>query len=226
MFTHKRYGRLKELYGWDLQDIVQQAIVGTLENRRWPHSDSQAGETGPNVSLFLFLCNVIRNDVAHHRKIERRKSRTEVRDLSERNELENLPDPNNGFTGTEATSVARGLYPFAEGEQELIDLIDAVAIFGCSKREDLADLLGVSPQEITKRQKRLRSLYHELSERIHKAAIDDQELTKVVDRLLNTPDSGPKEIAEQLGLSMRQMYGTLKRLRRRLTTMEEESIDG
>jgi CRP-like cAMP-binding protein len=257
MFTHKRYGWLKELSGWDLQDIVQQAIIDTLDGKwRWPPKDSQTA-VAQNLSLFLFLCNVIRNDVSHLREMERRKSRKEVHELdlhlerplleesevsdkdllerraaflsnqnSESNELENLPGPNNGFASAEATSVARVLYPLAEGEQELIDLIDAVAIFGCRKREDLADLLAVSPQEITKRQKRLRSLYHELSERIHEAAVDDQELTKVVDLLPHAPDSRPKEIAEQLGLSARQMYGILKRLRRQLTTMEEEAING
>lgn len=52
--------------------------------------------------------------------------------------------------------MARGLYPLAQGEQQLIDLIDAVAICGCRKREDIADLLQVSPEEVTNRQKKLK----------------------------------------------------------------------
>lgn len=73
-----------------------------------------------------------------------------------RNEFENLPDPNDGFASAEAASVARSLYPLTQGEQELKDVIDAVAVFGCRKREDIADLLSTSPEEITKRQKKLK----------------------------------------------------------------------
>jgi hypothetical protein len=71
-------------------------------------------------------------------------------------ELEKLPDPTDGFASAEAASVARSLYPLTDGEQELKDVIDAVAVFGCRKREDIADLLSTSPEEITKRQKKLK----------------------------------------------------------------------
>jgi DNA-directed RNA polymerase specialized sigma24 family protein len=151
IFTHKRYGWLKELAGWDLQDIVQQAIIETIEGkRRWPPRNSETGEPDSNVNLFLFLCNVIRSDVSHLLEKERRESRTEVHEIDL--DLERLLE---------------------ESDAPDKDLQKRRAAF----------LSNQSSESM--------ALYHELSERIHKAMADDQELTNVVDLLIYVPDSKP-----------------------------------
>lgn len=186
MFTHKRYGWLKDKYGWDLQDIVQQAIIDTLEGkRRWPPSDSQTGDPRPNLNLFLFLCGVIRSNVFHQLEKERRKPHLEVTELD------------------------FGLEPLLE-ESELSDKA----------------LPRMSEALLSNQNSESMALYHELSERIHSAVADDHDLTKVVDLLLNTPDYRPKEIAQQLGLPLPQVYRILKRLQKRLITMQREVING
>ena|SRR5215213_6748397 len=186
IFTHKRYGWRKELSGWDLQDIVQQAIIETIEGkRRWPPKNSETGEPDPNVNLFLFLCNVIKTDVSHLLEKERRKSRTEVHELDL--DLERLLE---------------------ESDAPDKDLHKRRAAFLSNENSESV------------------ALYHELSEKIHKAVANDEELTNVVDLLIYMPDSKPREIAEHLGLSIQQIYPILKRLRRRLTTMQEEAING
>src|SRR5260370_24195642 len=151
LFTRKRYGWLKTRSGWDAHDLVQQAIIDALRgNRRQPHTGFPGGEPDPNGSLFRFLCTVLASNVSHLLEIER-GSRTKVTgDLTLERVLteDNLSKPKNGFADVEARILAEGFYPYAGGDQELIDMIDAVAIFGCRKREDIADLLGVSPQEV------------------------------------------------------------------------------
>ena len=44
----------------------------------------------------------------------------------------------------------------AEGEEELIDLIDAAAESGHLKKDDVAHLLGVTSNQLTNMQKKLR----------------------------------------------------------------------
>lgn len=56
-------------------------------------------------------------------------------------------------SSVEKTLVADAFYDLAEGEQELIDFIDAVISLKVYKREDVADLLNISLQEVTNRQR-------------------------------------------------------------------------
>lgn len=56
----------------------------------------------------------------------------------------------------EVERVRQKYYSLAQGEQELIDYMDAVLELKVYKREDAADLLGVSRDDITNMQKKLR----------------------------------------------------------------------
>jgi len=56
----------------------------------------------------------------------------------------------------EVERVKREYYSFAEGEQGLIDYMDAVLELKIYKREDAADLLGVSRDDVTNMKKKLR----------------------------------------------------------------------
>jgi RNA polymerase sigma factor (sigma-70 family) len=186
LFAVKRYGWLKELSGWDVHDVVQQAIIDVLQGDvRPPPRDPQAGNTSQAVDVFPFLCNVIKSNVSDLRKSERAKSRTEIHELD--------------------LDIERLLQEPDASDKDLQKV--RAAFLSNQNSENIA-------------------LYHELSERVHKAVADDQELTNVIDLLLYMPDSRPREIAEQLGLSIQQIYPILKRLRRLLTTMQEEAING
>jgi DNA-directed RNA polymerase specialized sigma24 family protein len=62
LFTWSRYGSLPWL---DLDDVVHQAIVDTLEGRRrWPKQE---------MSLLHFLCGVVRSIISHRWVRERKK---------------------------------------------------------------------------------------------------------------------------------------------------------
>jgi RNA polymerase sigma factor (sigma-70 family) len=59
VFVQRKYGNLGKLVGLDLDDIVQQAILDTLEGRRtWPPTDK-------DVSIFVFLTWVIRSNISN-----------------------------------------------------------------------------------------------------------------------------------------------------------------
>ena len=77
-------------------------------------------------------------------------------DANGRSEFENLPDTRDDFASAEAASVARSLYPLTDGDPQLKNLIDAVAMFNCCDRDEQADLLGVTPTEVTNMKKRLK----------------------------------------------------------------------
>lgn len=76
-------------------------------------------------------------------------------------EMENAGHSDDGFEETaldklEVERVKEEYYSFAEGEQDLIDYMDAVLALKTYKREDAADLLGVSRNDITNMTKKLR----------------------------------------------------------------------
>src|SRR5689334_1349346 len=57
LHTWKRYRSLRDRLGVDLDDVVHQALVDTLEGKRhWPKE---------KVSLFYFLCWVVRSIIYH-----------------------------------------------------------------------------------------------------------------------------------------------------------------
>ena len=59
-FIRKKYWYLEKRLGLDLDDIVQQAILDTLDGRRtWPPADKE-------VEIVPFLCEVIRSIVSNN----------------------------------------------------------------------------------------------------------------------------------------------------------------
>lgn len=67
-----------------------------------------------------------------------------------------VPSNNGDYVNADAALVAHELYVAADGKQELIDLIDAVTIFGCQDKNEIAELLGISPTEVKNRRRRLK----------------------------------------------------------------------
>jgi hypothetical protein len=69
------------------------------------------------------------------------------------------------FSSIEADDLAKKFYPWAKGDQELIDVIDAAAYLAVEqaepfKRDDVANLLNITPEEVSKRNKRLKYNFH------------------------------------------------------------------
>jgi len=66
LHVRKRYAWLNTKYGLDLDELVHQAILATmLGERRWPPIDKITGIAKTDVTLFYFLCEVIRSNVSH-----------------------------------------------------------------------------------------------------------------------------------------------------------------
>lgn len=127
----------------------------------------------PYEDPFPLVVTVMRNNFidllrsADHQKI---KLMGDTLGVDGKSTLENIPAldqglsdllnrPTIGFTEVEAKILAEYFYPFAESNQDLIDIIDAVVFFKCRKRREIADLLDISPQEVTDRWEKLRYNY-------------------------------------------------------------------
>ena len=54
-----------------------------------------------------------------------------------------------GIADIDAKILAETFYPYAEGRQDLIDVIDAVIYCQCRKPSEIAEWLTTSSQEIT-----------------------------------------------------------------------------
>jgi hypothetical protein len=142
-------------------DAVIEFIKGKIEFH--PESEETAG-----TELYIVLRKVMRNDFLDLVKKGRAYQRTDVLDAtkaeeskwgeySERPTMQDLADPSDeGFYELEAAAVARRIAPLLEDDPELKEYADAVLRSKSLKREDIATSIGISPQEATNRQRRLR----------------------------------------------------------------------
>lgn len=60
------------------------------------------------------------------------------------------------YVDADAALMAQDMYKLAGGEQDLIDLVDAVTIFDRVEREEIAELLSISVDEVKNRQRRMK----------------------------------------------------------------------
>lgn len=61
-----------------------------------------------------------------------------------------------GFYSLGAAMLARRVLPIIEDEPDLKEMVEAILCFGVTKREDIAQVLEITAQEVTKRKNRLR----------------------------------------------------------------------
>lgn len=74
LHTRKRYFWLSEKLGEDLDELTHRAILDTMSGkRRWPPIDSRNGEMRGDISLFSFLCEVVRSNASHIWEREKRR---------------------------------------------------------------------------------------------------------------------------------------------------------
>jgi hypothetical protein len=139
--------------GVSAKDLVYGAILEFLKKE--PQYRVKSDE-----DRFRLIVTIMKRDFFDLVKPRREHSRTVILDeehdggLSRK--LANQQDSKEVFASADAASEAKKLYHLAEGEKELIDLIDAAAEFGHLKKEDIAYLLGVTPDQLTNMQKKLR----------------------------------------------------------------------
>jgi len=70
-----------------------------------------------------------------------------------------LAKPIVGLADVDARILAETFYPYAEGRQELKDVIDAVVYCQCRKPSEIAEWLDISAQEVTDRWEIMRYNY-------------------------------------------------------------------
>jgi hypothetical protein len=109
---------------------------------------------------YRLIVTIMRRDFLDMVKPRREHSRTVILDgEDDRVQFESLSeqqDTRDVSAAVEASSEAKRYYHLAEGEQPLIDFIDGAAEFGNLPRKELAELVGVTPNELTNMQKKLR----------------------------------------------------------------------
>lgn len=133
--------------------------------RRGARWDENTGEEG----LFCVIKTAMRHDFLDLVRKDRAYKRTDVLATFKKEEepstknrsgiaLADLPAPaNNGFDSQEAADLAAQIYPLIGNDSELKEFVDAVLYCECINRREIAALLGISPQEVTNRQRRLQS---------------------------------------------------------------------
>lgn len=139
--------------GTSAQDLAYNALLEFLKNQHKYRVKS-------DEDRFRLSVTIMKRDFFDMVKAGCEHSRTVILDaehdggLSER--LAGEEDMRSVSAAADVASEAKRFYHLAEGEQPLIDFIDAAAEFGHLKREEIADLIGVTPSELTNMQKKLR----------------------------------------------------------------------
>ncbi len=114
--------------------------------------------------LFNFLKTVVHHDFLDLVKSHEYQN-TEVIDATKSGDgdeaglvLEEMGDvgSEDGFYSLEHAMLARSVLPIVKNEPDLKELLEAILCFGVTKREDIADVLEITPQEVTYRKNRLR----------------------------------------------------------------------
>jgi len=166
----KQYGLSDVLRGGGISadDLAVDALIEFFEGKTVKWSPQQ-----PNEDPFPLIWIVMRNNLIDRiRKPGHQKTVLieDVRKQDGTNQLESvtlfdsgLPNllkrPGVGFTDAEARILAETFYPYAEGDQALIDVIVAVVYFQCRKRREIAECLDITPEDVTDRWEKLKYNY-------------------------------------------------------------------
>jgi hypothetical protein len=109
---------------------------------------------------YRLIVTIMKRDFFDLVKPRREHSRTVILDAQDDREgyekLSAQQDTRDVAAAIETASEANRYYHLAEGEQPLIDFIDAAADFGHLPRKELAELVRVTPDELTNMKKKLR----------------------------------------------------------------------
>lgn len=161
--------------GMSAEDLARSAVLEFIRGGiKWDQSTDEEG-------LYRVVLTAMKRDFLDLVKKGRAYKRTDVLDTYKNEDapqdqhkkapvLENLPDPcNDGFYSLEAAVIARQVYPLIGNNAELKELVDAVLYCGETKREDRAELLGITPQQVTDGQRKLRLRLAPWHRRVHES---------------------------------------------------------
>jgi hypothetical protein len=136
-------------------DLAYDAVLEVLRDEK-----VQWRPQKPDEDPYPLLVRVMRNDFLDLVKPGRAYKRTEVIDTQAEDDqpaLDNYESSRDDLKKLHAALTAHDLYRIVGEDQELKDVIDAILLLDCRKREDIAHLLSTTPEEITRRQQRLRT---------------------------------------------------------------------
>ncbi len=142
--------------GMSAEDLAYNAVLEVLRDvkARWQPER-------PDEDPYAFIVRVMRNDFLDLVKPGRAYKRVLVVDTQANNEgqpaLDNYETAQDGMDKAHTALVANDLYKVVGEDQELKDMIAAVLLLDRPKREDIASLLDITPEEVTNRQRRLRN---------------------------------------------------------------------
>ena len=138
-------------------DFAHEAIMEFYANR-----EKYAVPTDGDV--FAVVVTILQNNFkdAYRRHSYKTSTDPSPDDIGQR---ETAIATDDGFNSFEANVVAQHFYKYADGDPELKEVLDAAAILavelnGPVKRDDIASLLGITPDEVTKRNHRLQYRFH------------------------------------------------------------------
>ena len=138
-------------------DVLTKFIEGGMKFR--PRSSETYDK-----DLFNYLATAMFHDFLDLLK-SHQYQKTEVIDPAKRGDdqetavvLEELggPGTEDGFYSLECAMLARKLLPLVEDEPDLKEVLEAILCFGVTKREEIAEVIEKTPQEVTYRKNRLR----------------------------------------------------------------------
>jgi hypothetical protein len=135
-------------------DLAYDAVLEVLRDEK-----VQWRPQKPDEDPYPLLVKVMRNDFLDLVKPGRAYKRTEVMDTQAEDQpaLDNYESRGDDLEKLHAALTAQDLYRIVGEDQELKDVIDAILLLDCRKREDIAHVLSTTPEEITRRQQRLRT---------------------------------------------------------------------
>ncbi|HJQ68305.1 MAG TPA: sigma-70 family RNA polymerase sigma factor [Blastocatellia bacterium] len=158
LFTHKRYWYLRGKAGLELDDVVQQAIVDTLQGKRtWPPADE-------NLTIFAFLRGVIRSNISN--ELTRAGNNVLVwpsehgsvsEDHQPRTQQAQLPDQQ-----AISKELLEKLHQTIGEDERLVEVLKKL-LLGFTPKQ-IADELGVDITEVRNAQKRLKKRISKLRE--------------------------------------------------------------
>jgi DNA-directed RNA polymerase specialized sigma24 family protein len=126
------------------QDLAQKAMLEVVKDESiWPPGASED-------DLLKILITIMKRDFLDLVKSSPYKTYAGLQDR--------LDTPSDGYISANASILARQLYRIVGDSRELRDLIDAVLIFGLYKREDIADLLHITPAQVSRLRAKLKVL--------------------------------------------------------------------
>ena len=170
--------------GQSARDLAFDTVTAFIRGKiNWKPKSTESADR----ELYVLLKEVMHNDFLDLVKEGRAYKRTAVLDIS--NEGEDGSDEHNHtptlaslavdaeteFYSLNAAIVARRIMPLIDGDRHLVDYVNAILVGGCHKREDIAAYLKINPEEVTNRQRRIRTKLAAWKRSVERAAVANQQ---------------------------------------------------